>query len=115
MPSFPVLYYDFQEIQLFLTNSDSRIRRAERGELVLKVGAADVLKRFNEVIQNFRRNHDSVTVGAYFFRDAHHAASCIALEVDEEGFTIRNDFLCTNDIVVHCCIFGTLLYAPALI
>lgn len=82
------------------------------GASVFLISSADVLKRFDEVIKNFCRNHDTVAVGTYFFGDAHHAASGIALEVDEECFAVSNDFFCTNDIVVHCCKWGALLYAP---
>ena len=70
------------------------------------------MKRFDKVIKNFGRNHDSVAVGADFFGDAHHSASGVALEVDEECFAVCNDFFCTNDIVVHCSDVGAWLYDP---
>ena len=66
------------------------------------IGAADILQRGNEVIQNLRRHHDTVAVGTHLFGDAHHASACIALQVNEKGLAVSNDFLCANDIVVHC-------------
>ena len=71
---------------------------------MLVIGAADILQRGNEIVQNFCRNHDSVTVGAHLFGDAYHAPACIALEVKEEGFAVCNNLFCANDVVVHCCL-----------
>ena len=67
------------------------------------ISPADVLECLYEVVKNLSRNHDAVAVGTYFLCDAHHTASGVALEVDEEGFTVCDDFFCANDVVVHCC------------
>ena len=69
---------------------------------MLVIGAADILQRGNEIIEDFGRNHDAVTVGAHLFSDAHHASAGIAFQVNKEGLAVSNDFLCANDIVVHC-------------
>ena len=76
------------------------------------IGAADVLQSGNEVVQNFGRNHDAVTVGAHLFSDAHHASAGIALQVNKEGLAVSNDFLCANDIVVHCFNPGVVILTP---
>ena len=86
--------------------------RSGRTVLVLVVGAADVLQCCNEVVQNFSRHHDAVSVGAHFFRDAHHASAGIALQVNKEGLAVSNDFLCANDIVVHFFSPGVVIVNP---
>ena len=70
--------------------------------LMLVVCTPDIFQRGNEVVQNFCRNHNAVTVGAHFFGDTHHAPAGIALKVKEECLAVCNDFFCANDIVVHC-------------
>ena len=79
---------------------------------VFEVGSADILQGLNEVIKDFGGHHDTVAVGADLFGNAHHTASGIALEVDEECFAVRYDFLCANDIVVHCTCNGSVLCDP---
>ena len=73
-----------------------------KGQSILIVGAADVLQRSNEIIENFCRNHDAVAVGAHLFGDADHTPASVALEIQEEGLAVSNDFFGANDIVVHC-------------
>ena len=76
--------------------------RSGRTVLVLVVGAADILQRSDEIIEDFSRHHDAVTVGAHLFGDANHAATGVALEVNKESLAVSNDFFGANDIVVHC-------------
>ena len=76
--------------------------RADEYASVLVIGFADILQRGNEIVQDFSRDHDTVAVRADFFRDAHHASACIALQVNKEGLAVSNDFFGANDIVVHC-------------
>ena len=73
------------------------------GGLLLLIGSADILQSFDEVVENLRRNHDAIPVGADFFGDTYHPAASIALQIDEKRFTIGNDFFRANNIVVHCC------------
>ena len=80
--------------------------------LIRLIGAADVFQSGNEVVQNFGRHHDAVTVGAHLFSDAHHASAGIALQVNKEGLAVSNDFLCANDIVVHCLNPGVVIVNP---
>ena len=83
-----------------------------RAASIFVIGAADVLQSGNEVVQNLSRYHDTVAVGAYLFGDTHHAAAGIALEVNKEGLAVSNDFLCANDIVVHCFLPGVVIVNP---
>lgn len=76
------------------------------------IGAPDILKRLDEVIKNLNGHHDAVAVRADFFRNANHAASGVALEVEEKGLAIRDDFFCANDIVFHFYMQELLFYAP---
>ena len=75
---------------------------ASAAALVLLIGALDILQRSNKVIQNLGRHHNAVAVGAHLLGDAHHTPAGIALQVNEKGLAVSNDFLCANDIVVHC-------------
>ena len=70
------------------------------------IGSPDILQCCNEVIQDFRRYHDAVSVGAYFFRDTYNPSSCIAFKVNEESFTVRYYLFRANDIVVHCLVLA---------
>lgn len=79
---------------------------------VFEIGTTDVLQSLDKVIEDFGRYHDSVAVGTDFFGNANHSASGIALEVDEKGLAIRDDFFCANDIVFHFSEWVSLLYAP---
>lgn len=81
---------------------------------VFEVGTPDVLQSLDKVIEDFGRYHDTVAIGADFFRNTNHSASGIALEVDEKGLAVRDDFFCANDIVFHFSERVALLYAPLL-
>lgn len=70
------------------------------------ISFAHVFQCSNEVVQNLRRYHDSIPVGAYLLRDAHHTTSGIAFEVNVKSLAIRYDFFRANDIVVHFSIAG---------
>ena len=79
---------------------------------MLVIGAADILQRGNEIVQDFSGTHDAVTVRAHFFGDAHHTPTGVALQVNEKGLAVSNDFLCANDIVVHCFNPGVVILTP---
>ena len=79
---------------------------------VFAIRLADILQGLDKVIENFGGHHDAIPVRAHFFGNTHHAASGIALEVNEESLAICDDFFCANDIVVHCCMRGVRLYTP---
>lgn len=63
----------------------------------------DVLESGNEIIKDFRRNHDPVPVGAYLFRNTHHFAARILFEIKKERLAFGNNLLCANNIVLHGC------------
>ena len=84
----------------------------KKNRSVLVVGATDILQRCNEIIEDFSRHHDTVTVRAHLFGDTHNAATSVALEVDKEGLAVSNDFFGANDIVVHCYIPGVVIRNP---
>lgn len=63
----------------------------------------DILESGDEIIQNFRGNHDPVPVGTHLFRNTHHFAARILFEIKKERLAFRNDFFCTNNIVLHGC------------
>ncbi len=69
---------------------------------VLLIRFADIFQSRYKVIENFSRHHNTVPVRTYLLGNAHHASSGIALEINEKGFAVCNNFLRANDIVVHC-------------
>ena len=85
-----------------------------RGQSVLLISFVNVLQGRDEVIQDLRRDHDAVAVGAHFLSDAHHSTSRVALQVNEECFAIGDDLFCAYNVVLHCVDAGW-LFIPALV
>lgn len=77
-------------------------QRGGRRHSVFLISFADVLQSRDEIIQYLSRNHDAVAVRAYLFGNANYTPTGIALQVDEEGFAIGNNFFCADNVVVHC-------------
>ena len=63
------------------------------GLLVLVGGGLDVGKGGDEVAEDFRRDHDRVTVPAHVFGDFDNHAPLVLFQVQKEDFPIRQDFL----------------------
>lgn len=83
----------------YLKNADSHSpaivkKKKKQGDLfpLLLQRFPDILESGDEIIQNFRGNHDPVPVGTHLFRNTHHFAARILFEIKKERLAFRNDF-----------------------